>query len=180
MVRIPGSVNSKYPEGKNKVKIIGKWDGYRPPMNLLLGTFHAYLVDQKVKQEKLRKGIERKFGIKAGQVHLVPWIEMLLQTPVSDYRKNAVGLILAPYFINIRKFTYEISAVLVKDWLRKCNDLRPLDYNYEYRMKYSLNTSIRKMQLPLRFDTLKTKNRRLYDQLMIKMQDNKKLDKGNP
>jgi hypothetical protein len=170
MIRIPGSINSKYPEGKNKVKIIEKWDGYRPPMNLLLDTFYIYLVELKIKQDKLRKRIERKFGIKTGQVHSIPWIDMLLQTPISDYRKNAVGLILAPYLINIRKFTYEIDSVLVKDWLRKCNDLRPLDYNYDYRVKYSLNTSIRKMQLPLRFDTLETKNRRLYDQLIMKMQ----------
>ena len=36
MIRIPGSFNSKYAQGKNEVKIIQKWDGYRPPMNLLL------------------------------------------------------------------------------------------------------------------------------------------------
>lgn len=179
MIRIPGSVNSKYPDEKNKVKIIEKWDGYRPPMNLLLGTFHAYLVDQKTKQDKLRKRIERKFGIRVGQVHSIPWIETLLQTPISDFRKNAVGLILAPYLINIRKFTHERAAILVKDWLRKCNELRPLDYNYEYRVKYSLNTSIRRMQLPLRFDTLKTKNRKLYDQLILKMQESEKLAQSN-
>ena len=37
-----------------------------------------------------------------------------------------------------------------------------LDFNYEYKVKYCLNTSIRKMQLPLKFDTLKTKNNELY------------------
>ncbi len=30
MLRVPGSYNSKYSEGKNKVRIIQKWDGYRP------------------------------------------------------------------------------------------------------------------------------------------------------
>ena len=27
----------------------------------------------------------------------IAWIEKLLETPIDDYRKNAVGLILAPY-----------------------------------------------------------------------------------
>ena len=46
MIRIPSSYNSKClldPE----VKIIQRWDGYRPKIKLLLGSFHAYLVDQK-------------------------------------------------------------------------------------------------------------------------------------
>ena len=39
MIRIPGSLNSKYAEGKSEVKIIQKWDGYRPPMNMLINSF---------------------------------------------------------------------------------------------------------------------------------------------
>jgi hypothetical protein len=34
MIRIPGTFNSKYPKGKNEVRIIKKWDGYRPPMTV--------------------------------------------------------------------------------------------------------------------------------------------------
>jgi hypothetical protein len=34
----------------------------------------------------------------------IPWIEKLLQTPIDDYRKKAVALILAPYLINIKKW----------------------------------------------------------------------------
>ena len=169
MIRIPGSLNSKYAEGKNEVKIIQEWDGYRPPMNFLIGHFHAYLVDQKIKEGKLRKRIEKKFGIKNSQINSIAWIEMLLQTPISDYRKNTVGLILSPYLINVRNFTYEVVAVLIKDWLWKCNDLRPIGF-YDYLVKYSLNASIRKMQLPVRFTTLKTKNRPLYDLLRLEME----------
>ncbi len=169
MIRIPESFNSKYAEGENKVKIIQEWDRYRPPMNLLIGSFHVYLVAQKVKEDKLRKRIEKRFGIQSGQIHSISWIETLLQTPLEDYRKNAVGLILAPYLINIRKFTYEMASVLIKDWLRKCNQLRTLDFNYDYRVKYSLNTAIRKMQLPMKLSTLKTKNKQLYDLLTSMM-----------
>ena len=91
---------------------------------------------QKVKEDKLRKRIEKKFGIKGDIIHSIFWIVTLLQTPIEDYRKNAIGLILAPYLINIRKFTYEMASVLIKDWLRKSNELRTLDFNYEYKVKY--------------------------------------------
>jgi len=40
MIRNTGSYNSKYAK-YNLVKIIQKWNGYRPPIRLLLGTFHA-------------------------------------------------------------------------------------------------------------------------------------------
>ena len=47
----------------NEVKLIQKWDGYRPPMKLLLDAFYDYLVDQKIKEIKLRKRNEKRFGI---------------------------------------------------------------------------------------------------------------------
>ena len=165
MIRIPGSINSKYTKGQNEVKIIQQWDGYRPPMNLLIGSFHTYLINQKVREDKLKKRIEKKFGFKSGQIHTILWIETLLETPIEDYRKNAVGLILAPYLINIRKLTYEMASILIKDWLRKCNEIRTLDFDYDYRVKYSLNTAIRKTQLPLKFETLNMKSKDVHDLL---------------
>jgi hypothetical protein len=75
MIRIPGTYNSKYPQGKNEVKLIQKWDGYRPPMKLLLDTFHIYLVDQKIKEIKLRKRIEKRFGVPGDKGNSISWIE---------------------------------------------------------------------------------------------------------
>lgn len=174
MIRFPGSFNSKCVQGSNEIKIIQKWDGYKPSMNLLLGSFHSYLVDQKIKEQKLRKRIEKKFGVNSSQIHSISWIETLLQTPIADYRKNAVGLILAPYLINVRKFTTEMATVIIKDWLAKCNDIQTLDYNYDYRIKYSVNTAIRKMQLPIKFSTLEMKNKELYKRLSQKMRSTTK------
>ena len=37
----------------------------------------------------------------------ISWIEKLLQTPLDDYRKFVVWRILAPYLINIRKYSVE-------------------------------------------------------------------------
>jgi 3'-phosphoadenosine 5'-phosphosulfate sulfotransferase (PAPS reductase)/FAD synthetase len=37
----------------------------------------------------------------------IKWIEILLQTPIDDYRKNAIWRILAPYLINTKNLTYK-------------------------------------------------------------------------
>ena len=60
MLRIPGSHNSKcvranngvLNEAKTEVKIIHEWDGHRPSIMLLIGSFHAYLVGQRLKQNQ--------------------------------------------------------------------------------------------------------------------------------
>jgi hypothetical protein len=171
MIRIPGTYNSKYPQGKNEVMVIQKWDGYRPPMKLLLDTFHNYLVDQKIKEIKLRKRIEKRFGIPGDKGNSLSWIETLLQTPVDDYRKNAIGLILAPYLINIKKLPYENASTILRDWLKNCSQLRSLDPNFDYRVKYCLNSAIRKLQLPIRFSTLERKNKELYNVISNKMHE---------
>jgi len=170
MIRIPGTYNSKYPQGKNEVRIIQKWDGYRPPMNLLFPAFDDYLVVQKLKEIKLSKRIQRRFGVLGNTSHPISWIETLLQTPIDDYRKNAIGLILAPYLINIKKLPYDKASVTIRDWLKGCNQLRSLDPNFDYRIKYSLNSAIRKLQLPIRFSTLERKNKGLHRILSDNMQ----------
>ena len=170
MIRIPCTYNSKYPQGRNQVKVIQKWDGYRPPMKLLLDAFHAYLVDQKIKEINLRKRIKKRFGITGDKSNSISWIETLLQTPIVDYRKNAIGLILAPYMINIKKLPYESASTVLRDWLKKCSQLRSLDPNFDYKVKYCLNSVIRKLQLPIRFSTLERKNIELYKLLSRKMQ----------
>jgi hypothetical protein len=49
-----------------------------------------------------------------------------LQTPIGDYRKNAVSLILAPYLINIKKLSSDDAFNIIKEWLDKCNEIRRL------------------------------------------------------
>ena len=93
-----------------------------------------------------------------------------MQTPVEDYRKNAIALILAPYLINIKKISYDDSFSLIKDWLMKCNELRDLDSDFDYRIKGSLYNAMRKQTLPMRLDTLEKKNMKLHRLLTIKYQ----------
>jgi hypothetical protein len=44
-------------------------------------------------QKRLAKRYDSGFGSGISKIN---WIETLLQTPIADYRKNAVALILAP------------------------------------------------------------------------------------
>jgi hypothetical protein len=109
---------------------------------------------------KLRKRIEKRFGITGDKGHSISWIETLLQTPLDDYRKNAIGL-----------KNYESASTSLRDWLKKCSRLRSLDPNFDYRVKYCLNSAVRKLQLPIRFSTLERKNKELHNLLSDKMQE---------
>jgi Primase X len=163
LLRIPGSINSKYTEQSKEVKIIQRWDGFRPKANSLYYHFYIYLADRKL------KGFTSMWNkIKIHHPLLgntIPWIEKLTETPIEDYRKNAVNLILAPYLINIRKISDEDASNIINSWLIECGKLRPLDNNLKYTVKYAIKNSVNKKQLPLRFDTLKQRNKILYDLL---------------
>jgi Primase X len=174
MIRIPGSFNSKCVlKGEDpEIRIIQRWDGDRPKINLLLGSFHAYLVDQKkkIKESQRQKELKEKNRVKNTDLPartLIPWIELLLKTPIEDYRKNAVSLILGPYLINVKKLSYDDAFNIIKDWLNKCDSIKRLDSNFSYRIKYTLENSIKNGYLPMKFETLKEKNRALYDKLKI-------------
>jgi len=76
------------------------------------------------------------------------WIEKLLETPISDHRKNCVWKILAPYLINVRKLSYDHSFVIISGWLDKCGKLRNLDFNYKLKIKQDLNNAIKSGYFP--------------------------------
>lgn len=163
MLRIPGSTNSKCELRNNTVEIIQKWDGYRPPISLLFESFHAYLIDQKYNELKLQKRLQKRYGFNAGEPNnSVHWIEILLETPIDDYRKNTVGLILAPYLINIRGLPYDAAYEKIKDWLEKCNNKRHLDSNFDRLIKMALLIAIKKQRLPMKLATLGNKNNNLH------------------
>jgi hypothetical protein len=67
--------------------------------------------------------------------------------------------------VNIRKSSYAIAFDIIEEWLNKCASLRPLDSNLRYRVKYDLNNAMKNGIPPMKFDTLKQKNRLLYDKL---------------
>ena len=73
----------------------------------------------------------------------IPWIERLLETPIDDYRKNAVNLILAPYLINVKKLSYDAALNIINGWFGKCGELRQLDQDFNYMVRYALSERAR-------------------------------------
>jgi Primase X len=164
LLRIPGSYNSKYIEQNREVKIIQRWDGFRPKANPLYYHFYIHLADRKLKEFNYMQTNETK-SYHTFRGNTIAWIEKLLKTPIYDYRKNVVNLILAPYLINIKKLSYDASSNIINSWLGKCGELRQLDQNFDYTVRYALKYSAKNGQRPLKFDTLKLKNTALYDLL---------------
>jgi hypothetical protein len=134
LLRIPGSINSKHTK---EVKIIHRWDGFRPKANPLYYHFYIYLADRKLKEIASMHKIQTESHY-TPRSNTIGWIEKLLQTPIDDYRKNAVSLILAPYLINIKKLSYEDALNIINSWLIKCGKLRQLDNNLKYTVKYAI------------------------------------------
>ena len=170
LLRIPGTFNSKFLNTDNdnkdtKVKIIQKWDGKRPSIKYLLRSFREYLITQKINDIR-KKELKRKSYFQENNNgcanNIILWIEKLLNTPISDYRKNSIGLILAPYLINIKKLSFQESFDIINDWLNKCDSERKLDFNSKYLIKYALNNAINKGIPPMKLDTLKERNLELY------------------
>jgi non-catalytic primase subunit PriX-like protein len=174
LLRIPGSHNSKcvrqnsIADSNSEIKIIQRWDGARPKINSLLYKFFIYLADRKIKEIKSTQSLQREHPDTPKNFILadtIPWIEKLLRTPIDDYRKNAVSLIIAPYLINIRKLSYDEALGIVNNWLSKCGELRPLDHRFNYLAKYALKNALKNRYRPLGFDSLRLKNKVLYERL---------------
>jgi hypothetical protein len=56
---------------------------------------------------------------------------------------------------------------MIKNWLDKCNQLRPLDFIPNYAIKYNVNSARRSGYLPISLEKLKTENAYLYNLLAI-------------
>ena len=177
LLRIPNSFNAKcLAKGKSfensKIKIIQEWNRDRPSIKFLLKDFKRYLVNQKIKELNKKRKIERRSGYQSNtEINSIFWIEKLLDTPISDFRKNATNLILAPYLVNIKKLSYQQSFVTLTDWLQKCNSFNQLDFNPDHLVKYALTTAIQKRIPPMKLVTLMDRNLELHN--ILYKQNNK-------
>jgi hypothetical protein len=157
LLRIPGSINSKY---NIKVKIIEKWNGFRPSIKLLIGDFLAYLVYNKIERNRELKSNQFRNN-NQNNANTIPWIEKLLQTSIEDGRKMTINLILSPYLIVIKKISYEEAYTKIKKWVDECNKKRRLDFNENCLIKNALILSLNKKIPPIKFKTIKERNYKL-------------------
>ena len=164
MLRIPGSVNSK---NGQVVNVMYEWDGNRPKINYLLRDFRHWLIDQVRYQEKERRQRRNKrrgrFVDSYNQRSIIHWIENLLRTPLTDYRKLAIWRIFVPYLLNIRGLSPDVAHGIINDWLQQCDKLRKLDFTPSYKIKGALDGS--RDYLPVSCDKLKIENERFYNLL---------------
>jgi hypothetical protein len=101
----------------------------------------------------------------------IPWIETLLKIPLQDYRKYCIWKILGPYLINKRGLSFEEAFTIIDAWLVKCDEIKPLDFKKEARIKNCLKFLIEddEKYYPISFhdptkeNTLKTTKKELYD-----------------
>jgi non-catalytic primase subunit PriX-like protein len=167
LLRVPGSHNWECVKRNNnsldsttEVKIKQKWDGNRPAINWLLRDFRRYLIQEKINAYVTERKRSR-LSPSTTSIKRV-WIEILLATPIHDYRKYAIRRIIAPYLINIRRLAYDDAFNITKNWLNKCDEVKPLDFNADAKIKEYLKAATRVGYIHIAFDDLKTENGELY------------------
>ena len=114
MIRIPGSYNSKYVQfndiakvvnisPESEVKIIQRWDGYRPNIKWLLKDYWIDLIQERnndvlktMQDEQKRLRFERKHAnnriSNTQQIRRIDWIESLYGKSLDDFTAKFVSL----------------------------------------------------------------------------------------
>jgi hypothetical protein len=164
MVRIPSSINSK---SYMQVKIIHSWDGHRPDVRLLLGSFYAWLLTEEKKQQEKAAKFDLKLNSNLRK-STIKWIENnLLKTGLGDYRKTITSLVLAPYFVNIRQLSFDQSSNIIENWLNLCRSQRELDFDPKHLVNRALIAARKSGYNPMSLKTLKEKNFSIYQRLGV-------------
>jgi thioredoxin reductase (NADPH) len=128
------------------------------------------LTDTKIKEIHRNRKRDRSISYPAQyENNKIRWIETLLQIPISDHRKYALWRIVAPYLINIKKLSYEDAFSIIREWLDKCDKIKPLDFSVNNRITTNLDAATKGGYLPIGFSHLKTQNRELADLISYEM-----------
>ncbi|MFZ0513020.1 MAG: hypothetical protein WAM14_15535 [Candidatus Nitrosopolaris sp.] len=182
MIRIPGSYNSKYIQFDNmgkvvnipsesEVKIVQRWDDYRPNIRWLLKDYWIYLIQERnnellkrTRDEQKRLKFERGYCNRITveqQTTRIDWIESLYAKSLDDFRKYCTWRIFTPYFMNVRTLSRTDVFNLIMNWLDRCSsECRRLDFNPRQKVNDSLD-SVKKYR-PVSKDRLKIENEPLY------------------
>jgi len=117
----------------------------------LLRDFRRYLIQEKIdiafKDAKLKRKRRSSYyptNHTNNHPNKWPWIEVLLKTPIADFRKFTMWRILAPYLINIKKLSYGDTFNVIKDWLNKCDFISKMDFNVDQRIEDNLKAVMNK------------------------------------
>jgi hypothetical protein len=139
---------------------------------LLIGSFHAYLVDQKIKQSQREQQQRQKYNSTTSTEMTpgtIPWIKKLLTMSISDNRKYCIWRILAPYLVNIKNLPDEQARQIIREWLKKCNLVKRISFDEASRIRYDIQSARRKRFYPIRWEQLKIENIDLYNYMKMYM-----------
>lgn len=136
MLRVPYTFNPEciVEDIDLEVRVIQELDYSKtlPFIDNLLIEIMTFLAHRKLKInveiEKRNKIKNNNFlKINNSSAPTIPYIEKLLDITLSDYRKNAIYLILVPYLLcKYSKFIEEESFSKIKQWILKYNDVETL------------------------------------------------------
>ena len=176
LLRVPNSFNTKHlDKGLGaEVMIVEPFQICHtkmklPKINNLIAEFMTYLVDKDLKLEARTMVMNRR-RINNSETNSIPYIEKLLNLRLTNHRKFAVSLILAPYFVNIKRISEKESFTRIKEWALGCNEVKSLHPSIRF-FEDLIKKSIQRARLnseikPMRFEgTLKFKNKELYQLL---------------
>jgi hypothetical protein len=105
---------------------------------------------------------------------VIGWIELLLQTPLTDNRKYCLWRILAPYFVSVKKLPDDMSQNNLLEWLDKCNSLKKLSFDPRYRVRDDIRRAKRLGYYPISWNNLQKENAILHD-FLVASQTNSRL-----
>jgi hypothetical protein len=182
LVRAPGSLNSKLvlKHVHKPVSIVqrGSWEqGKKGHIMSLLPYHSSWIKQQREKHIKmLAQARNKRLRLEENKevfretrhyylqhnssaaiefLHLKYWyIETMLRTPLDDFRKQGVNLLLAPYLLNIKQMPYEIAKSIILQWLSVCNKVRYLDFDAIDRTCRGLDYAKSRGYKPLDFDRI--------------------------
>ena len=89
----------------------------------LLEDFRTYLIQKRIDDYKYLQKQKQNYNYRnLNNNHLCyyEWIEHLIQTPIENWRKLVIDLVLSPYLINVRKLSYQESYTIIRNWFDKC------------------------------------------------------------
>jgi hypothetical protein len=96
-----------------------EWNGVRVPITReFIEGFRTYLEQKVTDQEREQENNNTNQHQKYSNIHnqSIEWIEKLLKTPVADFRKHSLSLILASSY-KYQKLLSESFDILI-EWLR--------------------------------------------------------------
>ena len=93
------------------------------------------------------------------------YIDKLLQTPIEDFRKRSIDLLLAPFLITIKGMSADTAERIMLNWLERCSALKPLDFDAAQRVQEKIAYVKESNYLPLGEEKFKAQDSGLFFRL---------------